>query len=190
MNNFKKMSLPFLAGIILLFSLSNCKKEIGIPDDPSITYISASKTFNTFLGSTNVDSFDINGDGKSEFIFYNQSITIDTAIIVIFTNQNFSFALGSQNPPFVQVYTLNEVLPTSPSIYTAAFYAYYLSALFGNTSNGVFNSEQYLAFRFTTGTKYQYGWMKVSVNKTVTEFKIIEYAYSSEYEKPIKVGAR
>jgi hypothetical protein len=187
-NYFLKNSL--LLSVLALLLFSACKKETSTPDDPTINYVNLNKTYSVVSGGTpNIDSLDINGDGISEFYFLFQNVGADTGLIQFMQKgQSFQINIGGFTPaPYPRLYNKDEMTSTSSAVY---YLAPYISLKASGLREGVLNSEQYIAFRFSTGTKFQYGWMKVSVNNAYTDLKIIEYAYSTQYDTPIKVGAK
>jgi hypothetical protein len=190
MSSFRFKSAILFASIILVL-FSACKKETTEGDDPTINYVNLNKTYQIiFGGGPSIDSIDLNGDGTSELFFVFQNIGGgDTGLIqFIQKSQSFQTNIAGFTPmPYAKLYNKDEITPTSSAVY---YQNLYVSIKFNGIRLGILNSEQYIAFRFSTGTKFQYGWMKVSVNNAYTEFKILEYAYSTQYDTPIKVGAK
>ncbi len=187
-NHFLKSSL--LLSVLALLLFSACKKENSTPDDPTINYVNLNKTYSVVSGGVpNADSVDLNGDGTSEFYFLFQNVGSDTGFVQLYQKgQAFEINLGGFTPvPYPKLYNKDEITSTSSSVY---YQFAYISMKFNALRLGILNGEQYIAFRFSTGTKFQYGWMKVSMNDAFTDFKIIEYAYSTQYDTPIKVGAK
>ncbi|MFN8277338.1 MAG: hypothetical protein U0T84_07640 [Chitinophagales bacterium] len=187
---YRKSLVALVASAALLFVLaSGCKKETTEPDDPSIVYNNLQKSIDVVSGITGIDSLDLNSDGLGEAIITMVNIGGDTGYVLMNTfNQDIQFAVSKVAPvPVGALYEKGSTPPLSassyyPTIYTPLKYSGY--------REGLLSGEGYLAFRFTTGTKYQYGWMRVSLNSGFTQFKILEYAYSVTPDKAIAVGAK
>ncbi|MFN8310060.1 MAG: hypothetical protein U0T73_08855 [Chitinophagales bacterium] len=169
--------------------LGSCKKTETVTDDPSVVYKSLNKTVNTVSGATGIDSLDLNQDGLSEVLIQFSNMGADTGIIVMSTfEQNIQFALDAVTPaPYPKLFHLGDVPPTSSVVYNNVSYT---SVKYSGMRYGLLNGEGYLAFRFTTGSKFQYGWMHVSLNSAFNEFKVLEYAYSLDPDVPVKVGSK
>ncbi|MFN8310056.1 MAG: hypothetical protein U0T73_08835 [Chitinophagales bacterium] len=173
--------------IVLLFS--SCKKETVTPDDPNIVYKSLNKTINTISGAATIDSLDLNNDGVSEIYvqFINSGADTGGVVFTQFAQQIGFVAEGISPAPYAKLFHSGDMTPSSASVYYSTVYpvikvsGYRLALQSG---------EGYLAFRFSTGTKFSYGWMKISVNTSLTELKILEYAYSIVPDTPIAVGAK
>ena len=184
-----KSSIVVMAFAVILFS--SCKKnETATPDDPNIVFVSLNKTITTIVGSAQLDSVDLNRDGLSEFKIIVLNLGSDTGTITLVKNsQPFDLAITSSLPaPYAKLYSKGDTQPSSDVAYNNIG-AYASIRVAGYRLGILDNSDKYLAFRFKTGTKYNYGWMKVNVNSAFTEFKIIEYAYSILPDTPIAVGA-
>lgn len=188
-NHFVKISLLLSMLALLLFSA--CKKETSTPDDPTISYVNLNKTYAVLPGGPpSFDSVDINGDGLCELYIQFQNIgAADTGALIFQPNsQFFQLAIGGIAPlPYAKLFSSGEATPTSDPLYRQASY---VSVKSSSLRYGVISGDAYLAFRFITGAKFQYGWMKVNINNAYTEFKILEYAYSNQYETPINIGAK
>ncbi|MFN8316945.1 MAG: hypothetical protein U0T32_10900 [Chitinophagales bacterium] len=184
-----KSSIVVMAFAVILFS--SCKKnETATPDDPNIVFVSLNKTVTTIVGSIEIDSVDLNRDGLSEVEIAFQNVGSDTGTIIIAKNyQPFDMAItGSFPGPYAKLFTKGETQPNSDAAYNKG--GAYASIRTAGYRLGILdNGDKYLAFRFKTGTKYNYGWMKVNINSAFTEFKLIEYAYSILPDTPIAVGA-
>jgi hypothetical protein len=187
-----KQSLLKSSILLTTFSLlifSACKKETTTPDDPNIVHVTINKTLTTFIGGNTVDSIDFNRDGLCELVLVIQNINADTGFIQKGPkSQYIDFAIAGLTPaPYVKLFQKGDVQPTSNSAYD---FAPYFSIKTSGYRFGILdNGDKYLTFRFKTGTKFNYGWMKVNVNSTFTELKIIDYAYSILPDTPIAVGA-
>lgn len=182
-----KSSLLLTTFSLLLFSA--CKKETTTADDPNIIHVTLNKTISTVMGGAEFDSIDINRDGLCEFILDIQNINADTGIIEIGKKSQYSeVAIAGLVPaPYVKLFTKGEAQPISTSSYNLGAYASIKTA--GLRLGILDNGDKYLAFRFKTGSKFNYGWMKVNVNSAFTELKIIDYAYSILPDTPIAIGA-
>ncbi len=186
--NFRN-SLAIVALSVILFS--SCKKnETATPDDPNIVFVQLNKTVTTIIGSTQLDSIDLNRDGLSELKIEFKNLSNDSGLVSLAKNsQPCEIAITSTVPaPYVKLFTKDETQPSSDAAYNAG--GAYASVRIAGYRLGILdNGDKYLAFRFKTGTKFNYGWMKVNINSGFTEFKLIEYAYSILPDTPIAVGA-
>lgn len=186
----KKHSLSLLPLAVLatiLFAFSACKKEEA--DNPNIIYRSVNKTITCIPGISATDTIDVNNDGLSEMYFIIQNLGADTGIILLNSNsQPSGFAIGTLAPiPIIRVLNDGETTPLSASAYISTAYPTYKASGY---REGLLSGEAYIAFRFTTGIKYNYGWMKISLNSAFTELKVIEYAYNLVPDEVIEVGAK
>lgn len=184
-----KIAVFFAVVGLGLMTFSSCKKSEA--DDPNITYVSFNKTIDALQGGAmSIDSFDLNNDGVSEIVIGLRNMGSDTGTIQFSKkSQQFQFVAESLIPEvYVKLYVKDELPSSSSSVYQTA--AYISIKVAGYRLGVVDNQERYLAFRFSTGTKYNYGWMKVQMNSAYTQFKIIDYAYNTLYDTPIKVGAK
>lgn len=184
-----KSSLLLITFSLLIFSA--CKKETvtTTPDDPNIVHVTLNKTFTTFIGGVTEDSIDLNKDGLCEIILGIRNLGADTGVILVRAkSQYIYFAIAGTTPAsYVKLFKKGDNQPTSNSAYQFLTYLSFKTA--GYRLGILDNSDKYLAFQFETGTKLNYGWMKVNVNSAFTEIKIIDYAYSILPDTPIVIGA-
>jgi hypothetical protein len=89
--------------------------------------------------------------------------------------------------PLARTFSSGESTPVSSSAYLSTAYPTFKTSGY---REGLQSGEAYIAFRFTTGSKFNYGWAKVSVNTGLTEFKLLEYAYNLIPDQTIVVGAK
>ncbi|MFN8277337.1 MAG: hypothetical protein U0T84_07635 [Chitinophagales bacterium] len=185
----KKLFLIWAPVVAVVLILGSCKKETTEADDPNIVYTNLQKSFDGVSGIPSSDSIDLNQDGLTELLVSLANIGGDTGYIILSSyHQDIQFAISKIIPtPIAAVYAKDATPPLSGSAYYPAAYSPYKA---GGYREGLLSGEGYLAFRFTTGTKYQYGWMRVSVNSALTQFKILDYAYSLTPDKAIAVGAK
>lgn len=186
-NHFLKSSL--LLSVLALLLFSACKKETTTPDDLNIVHVTLNKPITTVISGVSLDSIDFNRDGLCELVIELRNVSIDTGITSFATkSQYIEMAVEGLMPaPYVKLFNKGESQPISSS-------AYKFSGCFSIKNTGyrvgiIDNADKYLSFRFKTGTKFNYGWMKVNLNNTYTELKIIEYAYSILPDTPIAIGA-
>ena len=175
--------------LIALITFSACKKNEEV-NDPNIADVSYNKLYSVVPGGPpSVDSIDFNNDGLAEVAIQFVNAGADTGLVLVAQkSQTFQVVLQSLTPvPNAKLFNKGDDIPTSDPVY---YPMTYISTKVSGYRLGVLNGEGYIAFRISTGTKYQYGWMKVSINSAFTEFKILEYAYSLQYNTPIKVGAK
>jgi hypothetical protein len=175
--------------LIALITFSACKKNEEV-NDPNIADVSYNKLYSVVSGGApNLDSIDLNNDGIAEIQTQFVNMGGDTGVVMFAQKgQSFQLVLESVSPvPNPRVFSKGEDIPTSSSVY---YPMTYVSTKTSGYRYGILNGEGYIAFRFSTGTKYQYGWMKVSVNSAFTEVKVLEYAYSLKFDTAIKVGAK
>ncbi|MFN8310058.1 MAG: hypothetical protein U0T73_08845 [Chitinophagales bacterium] len=185
---FKTMAIA-IAAIAIATGITSCKKETVTPDDPNIMNGSFTKTMTIVPVSAAADSVDLNKDGLTEIQIQFQNTGADTgAVIMAQYHQNIQFVVDGLTPaPYMKIFKQGDAMPTSAGVYQAGAYP---SIKVSGYRFGLVNGEGYIVFRFTTGTKYQYGWMKVSINSAYTEFKILDFAYSILPDTPITVGSK
>lgn len=174
---------------VVLMTFSACKKTEEV-NDPNITDVNYNKLYEVVpAGPPNIDSIDFNNDGLAELYIQVTNAGADTGVVMFAQkSQTFQLAMQALTPlPSPRLFNKGDDIPTSDPVY---YPMSYVSAKISGYRLGVLNGEGYIAFRFSTGTKYQYGWMKISINNAYTEFKIVEYGYSLQYNTPIKVGAK
>lgn len=182
--------MVFAVIITVLLFFGSCKKESSVADDPDIYYNKVSRTITGLPGATSLDSIDINADGIYELQIRLNNYGGDTGYVTLDnTRQNIEFNInGGISALYVcTVFTSGQIPPLSGVTYKQNVLP---SVKVSGYREGVLNGEGYLAFRFTTGSKYNYGWMRVSVNSSMTEFKILEYAYCNVTDKAIAIGAK
>ena len=103
-------------------------------------------------------------------------------------SQPADFAIEEIIPaPVVKSFNKGDAAPLTASVYMPSTFASFKTSGF---RKGVLNGEAYLAFRFSTAAYYNYGWMRISVNNSLTEFTILEYAYNAIPGKGITIGAK
>ncbi|MBK7150060.1 MAG: hypothetical protein IPH78_14955 [Bacteroidetes bacterium] len=187
MKNYSLPIFPLAVLTTLLLTFSSCKKEES--DNPNIVYRTVNKTITCIPGLSATDTIDVNNDGLSEMYFVIQNLGADTGIILLNSNsQPSGFAVGTLAPiPIIRVLNDGETTPLSASAYMSTAYPTYKASGF---REGLLSGDAYIAFRFTTGSKYNYGWMKISLNSAFTELKVIEYAYNLIPDEVIEVGAK
>ncbi|MFN8310057.1 MAG: hypothetical protein U0T73_08840 [Chitinophagales bacterium] len=184
-----KLKMIWCATAILALMISSCKKETATPDDPNIYYKSINKELSVPVGGVLVDSIDFNNDGSFDYAFGLINQGADTGgIETSGLHNHFQLACESLAPtPYLLKYSAGQTATTSSSFYSTSCY---LQLKTNGIRLGLLDGETYVAFRFTTGTKYQYGWMKIRVNNTCTQFTILEYAYQLVPETAITIGAK
>jgi hypothetical protein len=173
--------------LIALVTFSACKKSEEV-NDPNIADVSYNKLYSVVPGGPpNFDSIDFNNDGLAELQMEFVNMGVDTGIVMFGQkSQTFQIVMENLTPvPYPRLFNKGDAIPTSSPVY---YQMAYISTKISGYRYGVLNGEGYIAFRFSTGTKYQYGWMKVSVNNAFTDFRILEYAYSLKFDTPINVG--
>ena len=184
-NRFFKVAPLFM--LIVLMTFSACKKSEEV-NDPNITDVSYNRLYSVVSGGPpSMDSIDFNNDGLAELQMQFINMGADTGIVMFAQkSQAFQIVLESLSPvPNPRLFSKGDAIPTSNPVY---YPMGYISTKTSGYRYGVLNGESYVAFRFSTGTKYQYGWMKVSVNNAFTDFRVLEYAYSLKFDTPINVG--
>ncbi len=186
-NHFLKSSL--LLSVLALLLFSACKKETTTPDDLNIVHVTLNKPITTVIGGVSLDSIDINRDGLCELVIELRNVAGDSGITAFSTkSQYIELAIEGLLPvPYVKIFNKGESQPISSSAYK--FAGYFSIKNTGYRVGIINNADKYLSFRFRTGTKFNYGWMKVNLNSAYTELKIIDYAYSILPDTPIAIGA-
>jgi hypothetical protein len=184
--NFK---LFFTSFLLVTLVVSSCKKTTTEPDDPNIIYNGTPKTVACLPMFTTFDTLDLNGDGMAEMAFNITNMGGDTGLIQLTSyTQPAGFAIEELVPaPIVKIYNKGDAAPLSASVYLTSPFATFKTSGY---RKGLVNGEGYMAFRFTTASNYNYGWMHVSVNNSLTEFTILEYAYNAIPGKGITIGAK
>ena len=173
---------------MLSLSISSCKKDKET-DNPNIVYYNSGKTISCISGIGASDSVDFNNDGLAELMINVINIGADTGYVILSSaTQQSGYALASLVPaPIAKLYAAGETAPLSSATYYPTAYSTFKVSGY---REGLLSGEAYIAFRFTTGSKFNYGWAKVSVNSSLTEFKLIEYAYNLIPDQTIEVGAK
>ncbi|MFN8310055.1 MAG: hypothetical protein U0T73_08830 [Chitinophagales bacterium] len=175
--------------VLLAVFYSSCKKEMVATTDPNIVYRSINKTIDIPAGGANVDSIDLNNDGKYDLVFMLLNQGADTGGVQMGgLHDGFEMATAVALPfSYILLHNASQLSAIGTPNYSSATYITYKS---DGVRLGLISGEGYLVFRFTTGTKFQYGWMKVGLNTSCTQFRIIEYAYQLLPETAIAVGAK
>lgn len=182
-------AVPFLL-LLVFIVVSGCKKTTQETDDPNITYVNLNKQLGVVpSGPPAIDSIDFNNDGLAELMMVVQNVGADTGYVIFNQkSQGLEMVIGGIVPlPYGRILASGDEIPTSAAQFYQTVYPTYKASGY---RLGLLSGEGYLAFRFKTGTKFQYGWMKVSLNAAFTELRVLEYAYSLQYDTPIKVGAK
>ncbi|MFN8310054.1 MAG: hypothetical protein U0T73_08825 [Chitinophagales bacterium] len=181
----------FILGIatLMIVLVSSCKKETAVSDDPNIVYKSLNRSWDVPAGTISKDSLDLNNDGQIDLgaaIEYDGGDT--GAVVLVGLHQSMEFATASLMPfPYPILYKSGELTP----ITTASYSDYsYVGIKTHGYRIGLQGGDTYVVFRFTTGTKYQYGWMKLNVNNSFSKLTLVEYGYSLIPETAISVGAK
>ncbi|MFN8310059.1 MAG: hypothetical protein U0T73_08850 [Chitinophagales bacterium] len=187
----KKKTTAWALLIVGLFvALASCTKEkTATPDDPNIVYVNANRSYPMLPAVLYTDSIDLNNDGLCELKMQYENVAGDTGVVEMGQwHQPLQIAVDGNLPYFyAKVYKSGDAMSTSSAIYQSPVY---MSIKASGYRLGLVSGEGYFVFRFSTGTKFQYGWMRVSVSSTYNEFKILDYAYSLLPETPIAVGAK
>ena len=186
----KKMNWILAAAAILILSLgiNSCKKDKDT-DNPNIVYYKIDKTITCISGLSTIDTIDFNNDGLAELMINIINVGADTGYVILSTyTQQAGYCVSTITPaPMARTFNAGESTPVSSSAYMSAAYPTFKVSGY---REGLQSGEGYVAFRFTTGTKFNYGWAKVSVNAGLTEFKVLEYAYNIIPDQAIVVGAK
>ncbi|MFN8277339.1 MAG: hypothetical protein U0T84_07645 [Chitinophagales bacterium] len=187
----KKKSIGTVAAVLALHAmmLSGCKKEVAVANDPLIVDVSVNKVINTPVGAVAYDSLDLNNDGLAECMLHLLNAGTNKGDVEFrYKSQQIEFAIEKLTPTVVcSIYKSGDITPLSAASYRHAAYAAINNAGY---LEGLKSGEGYLAFRFTTGTKYQYGWMRIVLNENFLQLNVTDYAYCLTPDKAIVVGTK
>lgn len=182
-----KMLYPVV--MLMVLTVASCKKETTETDDPNIIYKASPKTITIVPSFSAFDTLDINGDGLGEMGISINNMGGDTGTVMFTTYTQFSSFVLEDIVPFPVVKSLakDEAIPLSSSAYMASGYLTFKASGF---RKGLISGDGYVGFRFTTGSAYNYAWMRVGLNSSLTELTIYEYAYNAIPGTAIKAGAK
>ncbi len=185
----RNLKILFPVFVLLSLIVSSCNKDNIETDDPNIIYNATPKTVSIVPSFATFDSLDVNGDGLAEIgiAMTNQGADTGTVLFTSFS-QPAGFAIEEITPaPISKSFAKGDSGPVSASVYMTSSY---LTFKMSGFRKGLMSGEAYVAFRFTTGALYNYGWMRVGLNSALTEFTIYEYAYNAIPGTGIKIGAK
>ncbi len=183
-----------LCAIALNLLVSSCKKDEKA-DDPNITHVVINKTITPTIGLSLNDSLDLNGDNINDFnLLSYQNVAGDTVITHISTSNSLLYIDSTKVMSIsAEIKPLNE--NETPSLVDGSYKWYYITYCgikFGSASPlgiaGQGDKFIPVAIRVSLNT-FKYGWLRINVSADCKSFKVIDGAYSTLDNTPIKMGA-
>ena len=191
----KKVNL--IIPVILSLVLFSCKKNTinTISNNPDITEVN----FNISYDSSSISEIglNINNDPVSDYYFYNsfslggeKSLYFDKNYHLI-TPYNEFLCDTTEIDASIEAYGLKEIAnntligPDSKLWFYQGFVYSETGVSFISTLP---NNDQFIGIRFYISGQFHYGWIRVNFNNTTHTFKVIDGAYNTIPNTPIKAG--
>lgn len=187
-----KKSILILPSIVLLILVNACTPlPTGGPVSANVIYKVHNKTIKIDADGinypNNILGIDVNNDSINDVFITREEYT--SLYLSVSFGTNTKTAEVSDSIRYMKVFRLNETIGNV--IYWQSFLQNILYYTYNNTVQSYNNaSECILGLEIQNGINYNYGWVKLYLNKLTKEVTVIESAYNTVPNQSILAGKK
>lgn len=189
----KLLSFFTMASIAIFFSVA-CKKDKKA-DDPNISYRQLNKTIVASTNYSIFDSIDLNQDGHQDYYIQHIKNAAGDSVYCLIMSNNAGVYVDTTNA-YSSYYVIKSLdTDVSPIKYNYAAHLWWATAFIGYRMNSTVNGiggqgNKYLPVAMVKNdSTLNYGWLQINLSSDFKTLKIIDGAYSTLDNTPIKMSA-
>ena len=193
MKKIKTFARLIIACIAIFFSVA-CKKEKKA-DDPNISYREINQTIVANTNFSIYDSIDLNQDGHQDYYIQHIKNVAGDSVYCLIMSDNAGVYVDTTNA-YSSYYVIKSLdTDVSPVKYNYVAHIWWPTAIIGYKMNTTVNGiggqgNKYLPVAMVKNdSTLNYGWRQINLSSDNKTLKIIDGAYSTLDNTPIKMGA-